>query len=156
MLLVKEEECVKMLKTLFIIVFFTIVLMLFYFNLFRKKYKFANNAQKGFSIISFTFVLEIYVLFVLYVLYFQIFNDKNMDITVFIVSISAILFQQFLPKSFESIVLSEENTKFKMDKIYGQKMAIDFKMLNYVSMLIIIVLLILKFAHLVLKAILNY
>ncbi len=35
-------------------------------------------------------------------------------------------------------------------------MAIDFKIFNYVGMIIILSMLIIKFAHLVLKGILNY
>lgn len=91
-----------------------------------------------------------------YILFFKIFNSKNIEITVFIVSLTTILFQQFLPKSFERVVLSEDNTKLKLDKKYGEKIAIDFKIFNYVGMIIILSMLIIKFAHLVLKGILNY
>ncbi|HHO1222657.1 TPA: hypothetical protein ACRT92_002583, partial [Staphylococcus aureus] len=96
------------------------------------------------------------LLFAIYILFFKIFNSKNIEITVFIVSLTTILFQQFLPKSFERVVLSDDNTKLKLDKKYGEKMAIDFKIFNYVGMIIILSMLIIKFAHLVLKGILNY
>ncbi|HDH7012119.1 TPA: hypothetical protein PJA42_002265 [Staphylococcus aureus] len=142
--------------TFLIIIFLTILIVLYYFNAIKKNYEFANSAQKIFSIISFTFAIEVYLLFAIYILFFKIFNSKNIEITVFIVSLTTILFQQFLPKSFERVVLSDDNTKLKLDKKYGEKMAIDFKIFNYVGMIIILSMLIIKFAHLVLKGILNY
>ncbi|HDF0240103.1 TPA: hypothetical protein PEA38_002627 [Staphylococcus aureus] len=142
--------------TFLIIIFLTILIVLYYFNAIKKNYEFANSAQKFFSIISFTFATEVYLLFAIYILFFKIFNSKNIEITVFIVSLTTILFQQFLPKSFERVVLSDDNTKLKLDKKYGEKMAIDFKIFNYVGMIIILSMLIIKFAHLVLKGILNY
>ncbi|HAR4873420.1 TPA: hypothetical protein I1R57_001898 [Staphylococcus aureus] len=142
--------------TFLIIIFLTILIVLYYFNAIKKNYEFANSDQKIFSIISFTFATEVYLLFAIYILFFKIFNSKNIEITVFIVSLTTILFQQFLPKSFERVVLSDDNTKLKLDKKYGEKMAIDFKIFNYVGMIIILSMLIIKFAHLVLKGILNY
>ncbi|HCY1172123.1 TPA: hypothetical protein ACHHOD_001516 [Staphylococcus aureus] len=142
--------------TFLIIIFLTILIVLYYFNAIKKNYEFANSAQKIFSIISFTFATEVYLLFAIYILFFKIFNSKNIEITVFIVSLTTVLFQQFLPKSFERVVLSDDNTKLKLDKKYGEKMAIDFKIFNYVGMIIILSMLIIKFAHLVLKGILNY
>lgn len=112
-----------------------------------------NSSQKSITIILTAMSGVIYIIFGLYLISVDIFNENNISITTFIVTLTTLIFQQTLPKALSFVILSKENTTKEEYKNNGEIILSKFKLLNSVVTFFIIFLIIFRLAHLLLSKI---